>query len=293
MDRAARAEAKARLEGEVLEYRLPRALQAYLDESSLSPVLGEPRTFLLYGAKEVPPLPSGKNDLLVVVAPPGKTKLEDPRATRVHVFPRFKSFANKNDYIPWILKEGERLNIDLSRVAHGLFVNSRRSLRKVSSEIEKIAALSGPGEVAPELARSVMCFSAELTPKDVLDAICEGKTVKAVVLLDRIQRDAEETGWILAYLQRHVLRQLTMERLLDEGASSGRAASVLGVHPFVYRMMQEKLTGLWSRESLMESYGALCDLDLRHKTGDKSARLGLEIEIVRMSEEASQNVRCS
>lgn len=286
-ERAAREEARASLASEVLEYRLPAGLESYLYESQSALMSGGSRAYILWGAKEVPPLPESADDVLVCVAPAGKRVLQDKRAKRSVNFPKLKSYSDNNEVIKWVLKEGEALNIDLSRVAGALFVNAGPCLRKLSREIEKLAAAVPPGTVvSPDEARSLMCFSAELTPREIIDAISDGHTARALAFYDKMQERADETGWILAYMQRHVLQQLRLERLAEQRVPDDKASELLGVHPFIYRKLLISRRGLWTRESLMISFGSLCDLDVANKRGDPSARFGLESEIVRMSEEA-------
>lgn len=290
MERAALEEAAARLPQAVLKYRVPDGLPDYLEESQLVPLFGGVRSFVLFDAQDVPELPAGDGDALICVSAP-KKKLSDRRAARVHNFPRLKTFADNNEVVRWILQEGDRINIDLSRVAGALFVNSGKSLRKISSEIRKLAVLTPPGGiVSPQDARSVMCFSAELTPRSVIDSICEGHPAKALTYYDKLQEGSDETGWVIAFLQRHVVQQLRMESLSSAGLDSDSVAKELGVHPFVFRKVVQPRMGLWSVVSLSESVNKLGELDVLHKGGRGSARTGLEEEIVRLSEEAKRNV---
>jgi DNA polymerase III delta subunit len=131
-----------------------------------------------------------------------------------------------------------------------------------------------------------MCFSADLTPQSVIDSICEGHPAVALAFLDKLQEGKDETGWVVAFLQRHVMRQSCMQSLHDEGVPRQDAARQLNVHPYMYEKMAESRLGLWSTASLFLSFEILCELDIAHKRGDGSARLGLELEIVRLSEEA-------
>lgn len=288
-ERKALEEASSRLSDSVIRYRMPDDLPLYAEEAQLVPFLGQARVFVLFDVKEVPDLPSGDADLLVCVSA-AKKKLSDRRATRVHVFPKLKTFADNNEVVRWILQEGDALNIDLSRVASALFVNSGKSLRKISSEIRKLAVLTPSGGIAsPDDARAVMCFSAELTPRNIVDSICEGHPAKALTYYDKLQEGAEETGWVIAYLQRHTVQHLRLVTMSSAGESADSMARGLGVHPFVFRKVVRPRIGLWSASSLSRSADRLGELDVLHKSGGP-ARIGLEEEIVRLSEEARENV---
>lgn len=289
-ERAALDEARSSLVDHVYQHDYSD-LNKYKEESEIPLMFGGSRAFIVWNCLEIPPLPND-DDTLIVVS--GKRPLEDPKAKRIRHFPKFKEYGNKNQIIQWIMDEGGSLNIDLSRVATALFVNNGRSLRKISSEIRKLAVLTPRGsEVTPETAKSVMCFSAALNPRDVIDAICVGDTPRAMVFHDKLQERADETGWIIAYLQRHVLQQLRLGHLATQKMSHDDMAKKLAVHPFVFRKMILPRMGLWSHPSLMSSISTLCDLDIAHKQGKQSSHFGLELEIVRLSEEAKKNVHRS
>jgi len=288
VERAAHEEASSILAEDVLEYHFPSGLDSYLEESRMSLLSGGKRVFVVWGAKEVPPLPESPDDVLVVIT---KKALSDKRSTRSLNFPKLKAYADNNEVIGWILKEGNRLNIDLSRIAAALFVNGGTYLRKLASEIEKLSwAVPSGTVVTPEVARPLMCFSAELTPKEIIDSICDGSTARALAFYDKLQERNDETGWVIAYMQRHVLLQLRFEKLIGSKASHNGAAAVLGIHPFIFKKMFSTRRGLWTQQSLLSSLDTLCDLDIMHKRGDESARFSLELEIIRLSEEA-RNVR--
>jgi DNA polymerase III delta subunit len=131
-----------------------------------------------------------------------------------------------------------------------------------------------------------MCFSADLNPSQITDAICDGHTVKALAFYDKLQEANDETGWIIAYLQRLVFQQLKLELLTDRGASDQEAADSLGVHPFIFKKMLSGRRKLWSKQSLLGNIDTLCELDIAHKRGDMSARFGLESVIIEMAQEA-------
>lgn len=291
-ERSALQEATALLSSFVVRYRFGDELDQYLEESQLVPIFGNTRVFILFDAQSIPDLPAGDKDTLICVSCSGsKKKLSDSRAKRVYNFPKLKSFSDNNEIIKWAIDEGDRLNIDLSRVAGALFVNSGGSLRKIHSEIRKLAVITPSGGiVSPENAKSVMCFSAELTPRSVIDSICEGHPAKAITVYDKLQEGSDETGWIIAYLQRHVIQQLRLEAAVASGMDSDSIAQVLGIHPFVYRKTVQYRIGLWSVSSLSKSVEQLGNLDISHKSGRGQARTGLETEIVRLSEEAKENV---
>lgn len=292
VERCALEEAQMSLPREVLQFYGKSGVEEYLAESGV-PLLDEGRrSFILWDVNEIPALPNGTHDTLVVVS--GKKPIAHSSAKRTLKFPKLKNYSDNNEVLGWILKEGERRNIDLSRVAGALFVNSGSCLRKLASEIEKLALARESNQsnvVSPDVARSLLCFSADLTPGHVVDAVCEGNTSKALAFYDKLQERADETGWIIAYMQRHVLQQLRLELLSERKVSDDRAAITLGVHPFIYKRMRSTRLGLWTKRSLLSGIDTFSDLDILHKRGSPSAKLGLELEIVRLSEESKDGKR--
>lgn len=266
VDRAISEEIANGLFTEKFEYEFPSEINQYSEESSVEALDGFSRVFIIRSAKEIPKLPVGKADLLIYIG--GSKKLSDPRARYSLHFPVLKSFQDNNEILGWILKEGERYTIDLKRVAVALFVNSGKSLRKLSGEIQKIAALVPPGTiVSPEEATSVMCFSAKLTPSEIIDAICISNPAKALAYYEKLQEHKDETGWILAYMMRHVANQLRSDLMLNSGLSEEKAVSLLNIHPFIYKKTFVARRGKWPRSVLQECLGTLCDLDISHKRG--------------------------
>lgn len=293
IERAIRDECALSLVGSPSEFSLPKQLEAYLYASQLPLLVASGgRVFVLWDVIEIPSLPVSDGDTLICVAKNSKKPLIDKRAKRTQSLNKLKSYADNNDVLRWILKEGEQFNIDLSRVANALFMNCGNSLRKISSEIEKISILSSKGAVvAPEDVRGLMCFSADLTPQPITEAICEGNSIKALVFYDKLQELNDETGWIIAYLQRHVIQYLKFGILVEKQTPDSEIAEALGLHPFIYRKTLQNRRGLWTKQSLVRSINTLCELDIAHKKGELSARFGLELEITRLAEESKKNVR--
>ncbi|HED06215.1 MAG TPA: hypothetical protein ENI61_05980 [Ignavibacteria bacterium] len=283
------SEANASLSSIINTYSELTGLDSYVNESQLEPMSHENRVFLIFESTNIPILPYGNNDLLICISSL-KTKLKDSRANKSYDFPTLKTFKDNNEVIRWILKEGDFFNIDLNRVANLLFVSSGKSLRKIFSEIRKLAVLTSPGSiVSEETAKSILCFSTSITPSSIVDSICEGNPVKALVFYDKLQSKVDETGWIIAFLQRHTLRHLIFSSLIESGIDTDSIACKSEIHPFVFKKMHEPYIGLWSVESLIRSFSSLCVMDTLHKMGNDSSKISLELEIIRLSEESRYN----
>jgi DNA polymerase III delta subunit len=82
-----------------------------------------------------------------------------------------------------------------------------------------------------------------------------------------------------------------VEKLNEQKLPRDEIAKICDVHPFVFQQTFESRIGRWSVSSLLESLKILCDLDMAHKRGDFVCAFGLELEIIRLSEEALTNVK--
>jgi len=286
-ERAAFKIAESGLFDEVFKFYFPSDLNRYLNLSQCES-FDKKTCYIVYNSTSVPDLPIDENNALILIVSENH-KLKDERANQILNFPKLKTFDNNNEVINFIIDEGKFYQIDLTRVAHALFVSCGNCLRKLSSEIEKIAIISSPGSVVTSKEiQGVVCFSAELSPKQIIDCMTLGKLAPALAFYDKLQESVDETGWIVAYMQRHVLRQLQLEEVVNSNINDLDAAKILEMHPTRYINHVKHLTNVWSKTSLLSSLEKLCDIDIAHKRGKIVAKLDLQLEIIRLSQEAKR-----
>jgi DNA polymerase III delta subunit len=271
------------LADKVIKFDLESQTSEYEEDVSMPGFNNEKICYVLFGAKNVPELlPSGDNSAIIVSDK--KIRLDDSRASKILEFKKLKSYDDNNEVIRWIIKEGNRLGIDLGNVANAIFIHCGDNLRKIYSEIKKLSVIAPLNKViTQDVARSILCFSADVSPRHVIDAICSGHTARALAFYDKLQEHGDETAWMLSYLQRHVLQQVYMEKLTS--LKSSDIPGKLGVNPYIYKKVMTKNLGKWSVGSLIHSINTLCDLDVKHSKGDFLTHYGLELEIIRLSEE--------
>lgn len=284
-ERVVQDEVTISLSTSIHEFEFPDDIPRYNEFLESLPLTTSDLVVVIWDATEIPGLLACGTT--IVVSEDGKSIRYD-RAKRT--IDACKPKAYGPGYINWIISEGDRLNINLKNVAGALFVNCGTDLRKICSEIGKLKVLSGrDGTVDTSVARSVMCFSSELTPKHIVDAVCDGHPAKAIALYDKLQEGGCETGWIIAYMQRHVLQCLRAKTLQASGMSADRIADFLGIKPTTYKYVVAHKLGLWDVSSLRTSFAILCDMEILHKRGIDVSNWGLEPEIIRLSEEAKHN----
>jgi DNA polymerase III delta subunit len=272
-ERAAKEHASTRLASETLTFFIPEDLNSYLRMSQFSSMDSGEKVFIVWSKSEIPLLPINEKDSLIVVA--RDKKLSDSRAKVITVSSPKKNFQG-NGYVRWIIEEGESYKINLSRIAGALFVNNGTCLRKLASEIEKIALISSNSEVTPEEAKSVMCFTSEIDPSFLVDAVCSGETKKAISIWEKIQDHTHNfSGLVIAYMHRHLLQVLKLEK-----ARPGSDVRMTAPRKF------SDCLGFWSVPSLQKSSDIFASLDIGNRRGDLSVPLGIELELIRLSEES-------
>lgn len=211
---------------------------------------------------------------------------ENIKCDKILNFDKLKTQENNNEVIRWIIKEGESLNIDLSRIAGALFVNSGDNLRKLESEIRKIRTLVVEGTVVTsEEAKSVICFSSSLTPKSIVESISAGKTALALSFYDKLQDQGEETGWILAFLFNFVIQTLRSQYMISKGVKE--VASVLSLNGYIFNYSVLPNINKWTSDSLIKALRSFSIIELYHRQGNPMSKMLLEQEIIRLSEEAN------
>lgn len=267
VERAAREEATSYLSSvESLEFFLPKNLDSFQEYLNTSSFEDERRSVIIHGATSIPDIMS--DDLLIFM------KIGQKLDSQKFKIVAIRTPKNENEILQWILKEGERFNIDLTRVANALFVSCGSCLRKIVMEIEKISVITQRGVVVtPEEAKSVLCFSSDLKPAQMLEAILEGNSAKTLAYFDKFDEN-NDIGWILSYMHRHILQALQFKKFPNSKV------------PFLAKELSFKI------KSLSRSVDTFCELDGLFRSGKPSARLGLSFELLRMAEEIKNVKSC-
>lgn len=278
-ENAAREEARSSLAGEILEFKSVDSYHKYFSIHE-----SEPQVAILFNCDTVPSI--YENVDLICVSCPDKP-LTSKTAKVILNFPKLKTYNDNNEVIPWIIKEGASLNINLSQIANSLFLTCGSRLRKLSSEIKKLSDLAKCTTLDSESISATVSRSAEITPKNLIDALSSGNIRAAMKYYDLIQEKPGETGWILVSLY-HFLENLyymrcDKDKQMDDQTIAGRH----GINYFYYRQYYKPKLNIWSVESLKRSISNVMDLDVLNKQGKGSVEYHLEAEILRLTEEAS------
>jgi DNA polymerase III delta subunit len=267
----------------IIEYKIPDDINSFIcDTDSYSET---PRAFLIQIDKEIPNFPKNSSDNFIFYSKK-KPSLVGVNPSNIIEHPKLKTFDDKNEVIKWIISEGNRYNIDLSRVSNSIFMNCGDNLRKISSEIDKLSYIVQKGHRAsPDDIRLSLVFSNSLDPSGIIDSIKMGDVKRAVSIHDKMQSLGEETGWIISYLFKFVSNLYISSILSKIESNPDDIAQKIGIHPFVYKKSIHPYINLWDKSILFESSSKICECDFLHKNGKEISKFLLVEEIMRLCRE--------
>lgn len=245
----------------------------------------EKRTFIILNASLVDESKLDGNDYFFVL----KKYVDDPRVVSL---PPLKVSNNRNDVIDWIIDEGKTLNIDLSKVASALFVNSGIRLRKIYSEIQKISEMVNPGSTVEfSDIRDIIVFSGDLTPKELTNSIINRRSKTAFSLYDKLQVDDSETGWIVSYLQNEFSQIFSYGYMKKSGVDDDSIADSMGINRWVLSNFVIPNYDRPGVANIRRHLGELNSIEIDHKSGSGNAEFRLLNLIYEITSEAGNGKR--
>ena len=269
-EREAYEQAESFLADEIIKLKFPEDKERFFAFSQLREFFQTKRVFVVFDVEEIPEVPEGS---FLVCVP--KLKLSSPGARVINVPP-----LKRNDVHQFILNEGERHKIDLNDVVDALLMNNGTCLRRLVSEIEKIATMVESGtKVTVQEARQIMCSFSLIDTNLLIDFVICGKTKSLILAFDRMEDG--EIAKTLSYFYNNVSRVLQLQTFKNDKILQKTA----------FRKTTEQLN-LWTNKSLVQSVKTLAYIDERHKLGDSSVKFRLKQEMIRLSQEIKNgNVR--
>lgn len=229
-----------------------------------------------------PDIPDIESDTIVII----KSKVSKLPSHYKKISVESINVKKQQDIQKWIHQYGKKFNIDLSKVSSALFVNHGSALRKLAIEIEKIFYLHGPGVITPDDIRPLIYLSNEVTPKNIIEAVDEGNTRKALAYYDFLQGKIDETGWIIAYFHRHSIQCAVLSKY-SEAMTDDAISDFFKIPRFFIASAKFRST-CRTYDSWKSCSDLMSRLDVLHKSGHPSAPFLLEKEIIRLSEEISK-----
>jgi len=194
--------------------------------------------------------------------------------------------ATRRDYLKFIIEEGRRYNLNLEDCAAALFVSVGNCAHKLAIEIEKLFWITlKDGSFTNDDFKSAVCFSAKETPKKIIEAICEGRINKALAWYDHLQKEENETGWILSYLEKFFDQCIKIGGTkLDQGELN-QILDKVEVPRYRYESEHKLALARYHLSVLQKAYAIFNQLYAYHKAGRLHSHHYISLELMRIFEE--------
>lgn len=231
----------------------------------------------------IPHLQDRVNLLFVVVFPRGSKKKIDKnlKTTKIlekhGIIQQFDSFKDwdSGKVIPWITDAAKELNVIMPRdVAVKLFETTGPELRKLNSEINKLATFVGPNKPIKKEHVELLCSGID-NVFVLLEKWVNGKTNDSLNELSKIL-DKDHPVKLIASLQTLLGQWLHVKLELKYGKTSGGLYKELGINQFVIKNAIEKTRSV-PVERLSHLKEQLTIYENKIKTGQMNAELAMEI----------------
>jgi DNA polymerase-3 subunit delta len=158
------------------------------------------------------------------------------------------------------------------------------NLRLLDSELDKLVAYrSGAGPIRRKDVRLLVPYAQEANIFDMVDAIGQKDTAKALQLLRELQRDGAAPLYLLAMIVRQFRILVQVSDQMTQNLSPDAIAKKIGLHPYpTQKAMQQSRR--WRMADLEAAYDRLLETDLAIKTGKLPDDLALDLLVVELSQ---------
>lgn len=161
-----------------------------------------------------------------------------------------------------------------------LFVGA--DLHALDNEIEKLIVYKNGAQIRRDDVRTMVAPAQEQSIFDLVDALGQRKTQKALELLhDHLRHNANEF-YLLTMITRQYRIMLQVRDLATRGMQNDTIQKQLGLHPFVTRKMSEQARN-YSVAQLEGIMSKLLDTDVSLKTSKLEPTLALDLLVVELT----------
>jgi len=151
-----------------------------------------------------------------------------------------------------------------------------RDLRRLSSEVDKVAAYVGDQQKLTEAdVEAVVAAVAPPSPFDFVDALGSRDLRMALSLLARLLASGEPVPRLYALALRHVRSLLNVRALADRGANQAETARLIGAPDWQVRNLARQASR-FTAEELQLAVRAAAEAEAQMKTSQGDPRLVLE-----------------
>ncbi len=156
------------------------------------------------------------------------------------------------------------------------------NLRLLDSEIDKLGLYALNRPVTKEDVRLLVPYAQEANIFDMVDALGNRETSKALRLLAQLYNEGAHPLYLLTMIVRQFRILLQTKELSSQGLNKDAVAQRLGLHPFPAgkALIQAQR---YSQQQLVRIYDRLLDTDAAIKTGRMEAGLALYLLVVELA----------
>ncbi|MDX2139316.1 MAG: DNA polymerase III subunit delta [Chloroflexota bacterium] len=190
-----------------------------------------------------------------------------------------KLFVVPKDTTQWILKRAQetyQTQIE-TQAAVALALLTGSDLRAADSELFKLTQYVGGERPIREADVALMTpYVPEAITFDMVDALAEGKTQRAVMLIHRLLEQGEDVFSLYGMIIRQFRLMLLAKEHLGAGGNPKDLPGILGTAPYPAEKAAKQSRG-FTIPQLERIYRLLQDYDVRMKTGRIEPKLALDL----------------
>lgn len=204
---------------------------------------------------------------------------KDKKHAQVKLF----SPPSVEDLPDWVIEHVERKGgkIDFS-AANDLALFVGADLRALDREMEKLVVYKSGETIRREDVRAMVATAQEESIFELVDALGQRKTQRALELLHEQLRHNANEFYLLSMIARQYRILFQVCDLAARGLSSDAIQKQLGLHPFVAKKMSEQARS-YTADQLEAILFKLLDLDVSLKTSRLEAPLALDLLLVELT----------
>lgn len=277
------------------ESTVAQVAEALMGRSLLGPLSGGDKRLVIIrdflasrsadeAAQLVEHLAEVPKEQIVVVA-----EFSDPDK-RLSAFKKLQKLAEKSwQFAPleesavlrWLGTEARNRQVRLAPAAARSLVRAAGTdLWTLSTELDKLSAAAGNGEITEALVEELVTPSDSTTIWELVDALGRKDSAKAAASLQTLLASGEPPQRLFTMIVRQYRILLGVCSLLENGAKTDAAmAKELGVHPFSIQKARLQARQ-YSVAQLEKIYDELAELDHQMKTGRRDPSGALELFVV-------------
>ena len=194
--------------------------------------------------------------------------------------------APRDEELPgWVSKRAQKKGTRIdSDAALDLATSVGRNLRLIDNELDKLVAYrAGAGPIRKQDVRLLVPYAQEASVFDMVDAIGQRDSGKAMRLLRELEEDGAAPLYLLSMIVRQIRILVQVSDQMALGLAKDEIAKAIGLHPFpTQKAMQQARQ--WRMTDLEAAYDRLLETDLAIKTGKLPDALAIDLLVVELSQ---------